>query len=82
MFRITDTKHAVPVVYNNIPPDLFSECQGVVAEGKFDTEGRLIASRVLAKHDENYMPAEVYESMKKNAGEASMASCVVQEASR
>jgi cytochrome c-type biogenesis protein CcmE len=81
VFRITDTKHAVPVVYNNIPPDLFSECQGVVAEGKFDTEGRLIANRVLAKHDENYMPAEVYESMKKNAGEASMANCGVQEAS-
>ncbi len=75
VFRITDTKHTVPVIYNDIPPDLFSECQGVIAEGRFDTEGRLVAKRVLAKHDENYMPAEVYESMKKNAGEASMTSC-------
>jgi cytochrome c-type biogenesis protein CcmE len=70
LFRITDNKHAVPVVFDGIPPDLFREGQGVVAEGRFDAEGRLIAKRVLAKHDENYMPPEVYEALKKNAGEA------------
>src|SRR5262249_33242806 len=61
MFRITDTKHTVPVVFDGIPPDLFREGQGVVAEGKFDAEGRLVAKRVLAKHDENYMPKETYD---------------------
>ena len=67
MFRITDTKHAVPVVFEGIPPDLFREGQGVVAEGKFDAEGRLVASRVLAKHDENYMPKETYDALRRAA---------------
>jgi cytochrome c-type biogenesis protein CcmE len=69
LFRITDNKHAVPVVFDGIPPDLFREGQGVVAEGKFDAQGRLVASRVLAKHDENYMPKEVYDALRKNAEE-------------
>jgi cytochrome c-type biogenesis protein CcmE len=67
IFRITDTKHTVPVMFDGIPPDLFKEGQGVVAEGKFDAEGRLIASRVLAKHDENYMPKETYDALRKAA---------------
>jgi cytochrome c-type biogenesis protein CcmE len=67
MFRITDTKHTVPVMFDGIPPDLFKEGQGVVAEGKFDAEGRLVASRVLAKHDENYMPKETYDALRKAA---------------
>ena len=67
MFRITDNKHTVPVVFEGIPPDLFREGQGVVAEGKFDADGTLIASRVLAKHDENYMPKEVYDALRKDA---------------
>jgi cytochrome c-type biogenesis protein CcmE len=49
---------------------LFKEGQGVVAEGRFDAQGQLVAKRVLAKHDENYMPKEVYDALKKNAGEA------------
>lgn len=67
MFRITDNKHAVPVVFEGIPPDLFREGQGVVAEGKFNADGTLIASRVLAKHDENYMPKEVYDALREGA---------------
>ncbi|HEX5006342.1 MAG TPA: cytochrome c maturation protein CcmE, partial [Hyphomonadaceae bacterium] len=67
MFRITDTKHAVPVVFDGIPPDLFREGQGVIAEGKFDGEGRLVAKRVLAKHDENYMPKETYDALRRAA---------------
>jgi cytochrome c-type biogenesis protein CcmE len=67
MFRITDNKNAVPVVFEGIPPDLFREGQGVVAEGKFDADGTLVASRVLAKHDENYMPKEVYDALRKDA---------------
>ena len=66
LFKITDGKHAVPVVYHDIPPDLFEEGKGVVAEGKFDETGRLVAKRVLAKHDENYMPKEVVEALKAN----------------
>jgi cytochrome c-type biogenesis protein CcmE len=47
-------------------PDLFREGQGVIAEGKLDESGVLIASQVLAKHDENYMPAEVAEALKES----------------
>jgi cytochrome c-type biogenesis protein CcmE len=66
-FTITDGRHVVPVVYDGIPPDLFQEGQGVVAEGKLDDTGKLVASRVIAKHDENYMPKEVYDALKKGA---------------
>jgi len=67
LFKITDGKHTVPVVYHDIPPDLFEEGKGVVAEGKFDEMGRLVAKRVLAKHDENYMPKETYDALKRAA---------------
>jgi cytochrome c-type biogenesis protein CcmE len=67
IFRITDGANAVPVVYDQVPPDLFKEGQGVIAEGKIDASGRLVASRVLAKHDENYMPKETYEALRKAA---------------
>jgi cytochrome c-type biogenesis protein CcmE len=69
LFAITDTKNVVPVIFDGIPPDLFKEGQGVIAEGRFDGEGRLIASRVLAKHDENYMPKETYDALRKAAEE-------------
>jgi cytochrome c-type biogenesis protein CcmE len=64
-FSITDGKHTVPVVYEGIPPDMVKEGKGVVAEGKFDASGTLVATRVLAKHDENYMPKEAYDAMKR-----------------
>jgi cytochrome c-type biogenesis protein CcmE len=67
LFKITDNHNAVPVVFDGIPPDLFREGQGVIAEGKFDHDGRLVAKRVLAKHDENYMPKEVYDALRKEA---------------
>jgi cytochrome c-type biogenesis protein CcmE len=67
LFKITDGKNAVPVVFEGIPPDLFEEGKGVVAEGKFDETGRLVAKRVLAKHDENYMPKETYDALKRAA---------------
>jgi cytochrome c-type biogenesis protein CcmE len=54
-------------VFDGIPPDLFKEGQGVVAEGRFDGDGRLVAKRVLAKHDENYMPKEVYDALCKKS---------------
>ena len=63
-FRVTDGAHAVPVVFGGILPDLFREGQGVVTEGKL-VAGTFQAADVLAKHDENYMPKEVAESLKK-----------------
>lgn len=70
IFRITDGVAAIPVGYSGIMPDLAVEGQGVVAEGRFDATGQLVAKRVLARHDENYMPKEVYEALKDKAGAA------------
>ena len=64
-FRITDTAQTVNVQYEGILPDLFSEGQGVVAQGKLDDHGVFNASEVLAKHDENYMPPEAQEAVDK-----------------
>lgn len=64
-FRITDFVKAVGVSYTGILPDLFREGQGVVAEGHMQPDGSFVASTVLAKHDEKYMPPEVAESLKK-----------------
>jgi|TARA_B100000959_G_scaffold156338_1_gene163915 cytochrome c-type biogenesis protein CcmE len=58
-FETTDFVNAVPILYEGILPDLFREGQGIVAEGTVDAEGVFHASRVLAKHDENYMSQEV-----------------------
>ncbi|MEZ5922380.1 MAG: cytochrome c maturation protein CcmE [Parvularculaceae bacterium] len=64
-FVIEDTVAKTPVTYRGVLPDLFREGQGVVVEGKFDASGELVASQVLAKHDENYMPKEVADALKK-----------------
>lgn len=57
-FQVTDTVKSVPVRYTGILPDLFKEGQGVVAQGKVGDDGVFVATEVLAKHDENYMPPE------------------------
>ena len=62
-FRVTDLRNAVAVTFRGVPPDLFREGQGVVAEGRF-ANGALSASEILAKHDENYMPREVADALK------------------
>lgn len=62
-FIIEDNIAEVSVIYNGILPDLFREGQGVIAEGKF-IDNYFIANEIVAKHDENYMPKEVYESLK------------------
>ncbi|MBI1360913.1 MAG: cytochrome c maturation protein CcmE [Alphaproteobacteria bacterium] len=67
LFRVTDGTNAVPVTFSGLLPDLFKEDQGVVAEGKFNADGELVAKRVLARHDETYMPKEVYEAFRKKA---------------
>ena len=62
-FIIEDNLAEVSVLYNGILPDLFREGQGVIAEGKF-IDNIFIANEIVAKHDENYMPKEIYESLK------------------
>ena len=62
-FVITDTVHEMPVTYVGLLPDLFKEGKGVVSQGKLGEDGIFVASEVLAKHDENYMPPEAQHAM-------------------
>jgi cytochrome c-type biogenesis protein CcmE len=62
-FLVTDTAKTIPVRYKGILPDLFKEGKGVVAQGKLDANGTFVASEVLAKHDENYMPPEAADAI-------------------
>jgi len=62
-FVVTDFRHSVPVRYEGLLPDLFREGQGVIAHGRLNSAGEFVADEVLAKHDENYMPPEVAESL-------------------
>lgn len=64
-FNITDTANTMPVVYKGILPDLFKEGKGVVAQGKLESDNVFHADEVLAKHDENYMPPEAADALKK-----------------
>jgi cytochrome c-type biogenesis protein CcmE len=64
-FEVTDGNKSVSVSYTGILPDLFREGQGVVTEGALDASGLFKADSVLAKHDENYMPKEVADALKK-----------------
>ena len=65
-FTLTDGAHSVPVAFAGALPDLFREGQGIVADGALNGEGVFVAHEVLAKHDENYMPPEVAEALKKS----------------
>ena len=64
-FSITDTAKTILVTFTGVLPDLFREGQGVVTEGKLRGDGVFVADNVLAKHDENYMPPEVAEALRK-----------------
>lgn len=64
-FELTDRVENVAVSFNGILPDLFREGQGIVAMGQLNDSGVFVASEVLAKHDENYMPPEVAEALEK-----------------
>ena len=68
-FIITDFDREMVVFYKGIIPDLFKEQQGVIAEGSINNEGIFIANSILAKHDENYMPPEVQDTLKKDFGD-------------
>jgi cytochrome c-type biogenesis protein CcmE len=64
-FTVTDTAKSIPVTYKGSLPDLFREGKGVVAQGQLGADGVFRASEVLAKHDENYMPPEAAEAVRK-----------------
>ena len=76
-FVVTDFQHSVTITYRGILPDLFREGQGIVAMGKLNAQGVVVADEVLAKHDEKYMPPEVNKALK-DSGRAA----AVQEATR
>lgn len=63
-FSVTDGQATIPVSYTGILPDLFREGQGIISIGRMNEQGVFEASEVLAKHDENYMPPEVADSLK------------------
>jgi len=65
-FVVTDGAKSVTIRFSGILPDLFREGQGIVAMGKLDANGVLIADEVLAKHDENYMPPEVMQALEQS----------------
>jgi cytochrome c-type biogenesis protein CcmE len=64
-FMITDTAREIPVEYRGVLPDLFREGKGVVAQGRLSPEGVFVADQILAKHDENYMPPEAVEAVRR-----------------
>ncbi len=68
-FIITDFNKEMVVFYKGIIPDLFKDQQGVIAEGSINNKGMFIANSILAKHDENYMPPEVQDTLKKGYGD-------------
>ena len=68
-FVVTDLKNEIIVTFSGSVPNLFSEGKGIVAEGKLQDRNYFIGEKILAKHDENYMPSEVYESLKIEASE-------------
>lgn len=65
-FVVTDNSNTVAVSFQGLLPDLFREGQGIVAEGAMGSDGGFVADNVLAKHDENYMPREVADALRKN----------------
>lgn len=66
-FDLTDLDSQLTVRYAGLLPDLFREGQGIIAHGRMNDNGEFMADEVLAKHDENYMPPEVADSLKKHA---------------
>jgi len=66
-FTLTDLNEELVVLYSGILPDLFREGQGIIAHGRLNDDGDFVADTVLAKHDENYMPPEVADSLARHA---------------
>ncbi len=68
-FTVTDLEAELAILYNGVLPDLFREGQGIIAHGQLGDDGKFVADTVLAKHDENYMPPGVADSLAKNAAD-------------
>lgn len=68
-FALTDNENTIDILYSGILPDLFREGQGIIAHGEMGDSGVFVADEVLAKHDENYMPPEVADSLKEVHGQ-------------
>lgn len=68
-FTLTDLESELVVAYSGVLPDLFREGQGIIAHGRLGDDGRFMADTVLAKHDENYMPPEVADTLARHAAE-------------
>lgn len=66
-FIVTDLKKEIPVYYVGVLPDLFREGKGVIADGNLNAQGIFVATQILAKHDENYMPKNVYQAMREKS---------------
>lgn len=78
-FTVTDTKNSLDIFFSGILPDLFREGQGVIAHGSLNEDGQFEADTVLAKHDENYMPPEVADSLAKHAADKAAATVVEEQ---
>ncbi|AKH69984.1 cytochrome c-type biogenesis protein CcmE [Spongiibacter sp. IMCC21906] len=78
-FVVTDFSAVVPVEYEGILPDLFAEGEGVVVSGNLGSDGVFYATQVLAKHDENYMPPEVSDALKKTEARAAAQAAAAKE---
>jgi cytochrome c-type biogenesis protein CcmE len=79
-FVVTDTQRDVPVRYVGLLPDLFKEGKGVVAQGRLDAGQMFMASEVLAKHDENYMPPEAADAIQRaQKGQSRLDATMVQQ---
>ena len=78
-FVVTDLAQKLPVTYTGLLPDLFREGKGVVAQGKLGSDGVFHADQVLAKHDENYMPPEAADALKKAQAGSMSAGVTLQE---
>ena len=81
-FVITDTEQDMAVAYTGILPDLFREGKGAVAEGKLGEDGQFVASTVLAKHDENYMPPEAAKAVGDAHARAAANKAMVEETNK
>jgi cytochrome c-type biogenesis protein CcmE len=78
-FKVTDTSNSIPVVFKGIIPDLFKEGRGCVAEGRIGSDGVFYADKVLAKHDENYMPPQAGQAIDNARHEREAAKTVVNQ---
>jgi len=79
-FTVTDLEAELVILYSGLLPDLFREGQGIIAHGQLGDDGRFVADTVLAKHDENYMPPEVADSLAKHVSDKAANQTVAEEA--